>query len=244
MSVMHNAEENGPASLPRLDRERAILGNEVADTLRKEITFGRLQAGSKITEEWVSREVGVSRGPVREAFRALANEGLVVLNAYKGATVADVTLQELQNVLIPVRVVLEREAALRAIETTTSAQGFADLDELVQGMFANAAGEWNEEATRAVIELDVRFHERLTAMGEQYHTLQLWRSIESRIRVAFTRLAPHHRSLTEIAQEHADLLAALRTKDPETVVLELERHIQSSVIELIERAEHDASGRK
>jgi len=223
------------ASLPRMNREQATMQNEIATALRKKITAGELGPGARIAEDWVSSEMGVSRGPVREAIRVLETEGLVIISPYRGATVSDVSLDELRNVLIPVRFILERQASLHAIETMDEAD-FDVLEEIVADMRAIAEAN-SPQSTLAMVDLDVKFHQTLTEFGNQYHTLQLWRSIQSRIRIAFIRLAPHHRDLEEIVEEHASLLRALRTRDMGVVEAELDVHIRSSVIELIDVAE-------
>lgn len=237
MKTGSSAQQDTPvaASLPRMKREQATMQNEIAAALRQKITAGELKPGARIGEDWVSNEMGVSRGPVREAIRSLETEGLVIISPYRGATVSDVSLDELRNVLIPVRFILERQAVTHAITTMTEGD-LAELEEIVSEMKAIAAAD-NPDSTLAMVDLDVKFHQTLTELGNQYHTLQLWRSIQSRIRVAFIRLAPHHRDLTEIADEHASLLAAVRTRNLEVIEAELEVHIRSSVIDLIDIAE-------
>jgi DNA-binding GntR family transcriptional regulator len=211
------------------------MRSEIAEALRQKITAGELVPGTRIAEDWVSTEMGVSHGPVREALRTLENEGLVVVNAYKGASVIDVSTDELRNVLIPVRFILERQACLRAIGTMTE-ENFDELGTIVTQMRQTASTN-DPQSTLALVDLDVKFHELLTEFGHQYHTLQLWRSIESRIRVGFVRLASQHHALDEIADEHEALLKALRTGDPEIISDELEEHIRTSVLALIDRAE-------
>lgn len=221
------------AELPRLNREQSTMRSGITEALRHRIIDGTLPPGTRVAEEWVSREMGVSRGPVREALRELENEGLVVVYAYRGAFVNEITTDELRDVLIPVRLVLEREACLRALPIMTDGD-FRALDEIADEMRVVAAA--NEGgALLALVDLDVRYHEYLTELGGQYHTLQIWRTIQPRIRAGFYRLGSRHRDLLEISEEHKALLAALRTRDPKVAVDALEIHICTTQLALLDQ---------
>jgi DNA-binding GntR family transcriptional regulator len=140
-------------ALPRLRRKQATMRAEIAEALRQMITTGALLPGTRIAEDWVSTEMGVSHGPVREALRALENEGLVVVNAYKGASVIDVSTDELRNVLIPVRFILERQACLHAIDTMTD-ENFEALESIVTQMRLIASTNY-PETMLTLVDLDV-----------------------------------------------------------------------------------------
>src|SRR5262249_61047177 len=89
-------------SRPSRARERVI------ETLREEIMLGKLVDGERLIEDQIARRLETSRGPVREALRQLEHEGLVVSFPYRGAVVAGVSDEEVQHVLIPIRLTLER----------------------------------------------------------------------------------------------------------------------------------------
>lgn len=238
---MKNRQESGSTkastTLPRLDREQATMQAAITDALRRQIIDGTLAPGTRIGEEWISKEMGVSRGPVREAIRVLENEGLLIVHAFKGARVNAISTDELRSVLIPVRFILEREACLRALSTMTDSD-LVELDNLVERM-REVGSSASVDQLMQLVDLDALFHERLTALGGQYHTLQIWRAIQPRIRAGFFRLASAHSDLREIADEHGELLDALRTREPETVTNALEDHICTTQIALIDRAEND-----
>ena len=227
------------AELPRLKREQATMRYGITDALRHRIIDGTLPPGTQVAEEWVSREMGVSRGPVREALRELENEGLLVVRPYRGAFVNEITTEELRDVLIPVRFILERQACLRALPTMTE-KDFEALDNITEQMRSVAASQ-DEGTLLTLVDLDIAYHEYLTELGGQYHTLQLWRSIQPRIRAGFFQLGSRHRDLLEIAKEHKALLAVLRTRDPEAALDALETHICTTQLELVNQL-GDTSG--
>ncbi len=91
----------------------------VADTLREAILDGELQPSEWLREMELARELSVSRTPVREAFRRLASEGLVVIAANQGAMVAHMTIEDILEVYA-VRENLEGLAARLAAKNRTT----------------------------------------------------------------------------------------------------------------------------
>jgi DNA-binding GntR family transcriptional regulator len=77
--------------------EIVSIANRVYVVLQERILKGQLEAGSRIHQENVSEELGVSRTPVREALARLAADGLVELLPNRGARVAEVTLEDMRT---------------------------------------------------------------------------------------------------------------------------------------------------
>jgi DNA-binding GntR family transcriptional regulator len=102
----------------RIDRGRATLAHQVEELLRKEIVRGSRPSGSRLNEVEIAAGYGVSRGPVREALQRLARDGLVVLEAHRGAFVTELGQDEVLE-LFEIRAALEAEAAgLAAMKIT------------------------------------------------------------------------------------------------------------------------------
>ena len=85
------------------------LRDVVFQTLRNAILKGELKPGERLMEIQLAQKLGVSRTPVREALRKLELEGLVIMIPRRGAIVADITIQDLNDVL-EVREALEELA--------------------------------------------------------------------------------------------------------------------------------------
>ena len=194
-------------------------GQQVVEILRSAIITGSYEPGERLIEATLSTELGTSRGPVREALRQLENEGLVMSFPYRGAVVLGVSDDEVQEVLIPIRLTLERYSFLRALETMTD-EDFAELGKQVWLM---------EQAAHAddlprIVEADLRFHEIVIGASGQTHTVQIWRTIWPRIRAYFYRYG-RGQDLGQMVREHRDLLEALQSRDPERMRAVLEQHI-------------------
>lgn len=201
-------------------RQARSLRHQVAHALRETIVSGELPSGHRLVEEELSRQMETSRGPVREALRLLEQEGLVVSRPYRGTVVAEISDTEAREVLVPVRLALERFAFRHAMRLLGTAD-FAELGSLVDAMQRAA----RERDLGALVELDIRFHELVMLRSRQPHSIQLWQAISSRIRSYFYRMGPRHHSLREVADEHRELLEALRSGGDRRLLGVLDRHI-------------------
>ena len=169
-------------------------------------------------ETELSEQLGISRAPVREALRQLEHEGLVVSLPYRATEVLGISQEEIAEVLVPIRLTLETFAFRRALPLL-SGDDLDALGVLVRSMRqAGSIGDLD-----ALAEADVRFHELVIERSGQQHCLQIWRSIQPRVRAYFRRDAPIHSRADEIADEHQELLDVLRRGD-ETQLLETLRH--------------------
>jgi len=213
----------GPAPEPTAIAEGGAKGGprgqQVIETVRTAIISGRFEPGDRLIESTLSAEFGTSRGPVREALRQLENEGLVMSVPYRGAVVLGVSDEEVQEVLIPIRLTLERYSFARAIATMTD-DDFAELGKQI--WLLEQAGKAND--LLKLVEADLGFHEIVISASGQPHTMQIWRTIWPRIRAYFYRYE-QFRSFEETVEEHRELLAALQTRDSAIVLAQLESHI-------------------
>lgn len=80
-----------------IGKDARTLGANIANALRDAIVAGQLLPGQALGQEYLARVFGVSRVPVRESLKQLAAEGLVVVEPHKGAVVARLSLEELDE---------------------------------------------------------------------------------------------------------------------------------------------------
>src|SRR5437588_197221 len=118
----------------------------VQKELERMILAGDLAVGAKLNEVAIAERLGVSRGPVREAFRALEESGLVRLEKNRGVFVRQVSLEEADEIF-EVRATLEEWAGRRVAKRATALE-VRELQALVEGM-EHAAGRGGQGASRA-----------------------------------------------------------------------------------------------
>lgn len=196
------------------------MRQRATDVLRAAIVSGQLRPGDRLKEAELSEQLGISRAPVREALRQLEHEGLVASLPYRATEVLGISQEEIAEVLVPIRLTLETFAFRRALPLLTL-DDLASLGELLRTM-RQAASSGDLDALAAA---DVRFHELIIERSGQPHCLQIWRSIQPRVRAYFRRDAPIHSRLEEIADEHEELLQVLRRGDEVELLETLRRHI-------------------
>ena len=127
--------------------------------------------------------------------------------------------EEVREVLIPIRLTLERFSFTKALDRMTA----EDFGELAKEVWLMGEGARADDLLRCV-EADIRFHEFVLTRSGQPHTTQVWGSIAPRIRAYFFRFG-READLDRIAVEHGQLLEAFQSRDRERLMATLERHI-------------------
>lgn len=209
------------------------LREVVFTTLRQAILKGELKPGERLMEITLANKLGVSRTPIREAIRKLELEGLVVMIPRKGAHVAHITEQELNDVL-EVRRGLEEMAIQKACERITA-------EELVQ--LEKAANVFSEltktDNLVALAEADVKFHDVIYEATHNRRLVQLLNNIREQIyryRMEYLKDADSRKLLNE---EHMAICAAIREKDMQKAHDYICQHIdnqQRSIVKSISEA--------
>lgn len=208
------------SSLPSVPA--ASRRERVAEILREAITTGDLEVGQKLTELELAAQLGTSRAPVREALRQLEQEGLVVSYPYRGTEVLGVSQEEIENVLVPIRVALERFAFDKAMSVVTD-DDIAGLESIIDSMDAAASAG---DLTRLADD-DIRFHEAIVILSGQQHCLQIWRTIQPRVRAYFRRDANYYGDSHAVAEQHRELVRALRSGDRDHGLQAITEHIRT-----------------
>ena len=141
----------------------------VYKSLKNEILHLHLLPGSAVSEIETSNKYNVSRTPVRDAFKALASEGLLEVVPHVGTFVSYIDIREISDILF-MREVIE-QAVLRILATTyTQAQilkirlALNEQQKLIQQMSSFTPEEQNEAGTRFLV-LDNQFHELLFSLA-------------------------------------------------------------------------------
>jgi len=131
------------------------LVEEIVQGLERRILEGTLKPGQRIIEGTLCKTLGVSRSPVREAFRILESKGFVTAEPRKGISVANITHQELNDINV-IRANLESLATYLAVKKQNP-NVLKKLKELHRQM-RNAA---RNESINAYFNLNLKFHETL-----------------------------------------------------------------------------------
>ena len=192
-------------------------------TLRKAILKGELQPGERLMEIALANRLGVSRTPVREAIRMLEHEGLVVMKPRRGAQVAKITEQELNDVL-EVRKSLEMLAANKACERMTEEDMKAMRETGAE--FRKLALNPNCDLT-ALTEADVAFHDTIYRGTRNRRLNQILANLREqmyRFRLEYLKDASIRESLVS---EHEEIMKAVAGRDGEFAAGLIGEHIDN-----------------
>ncbi|TNC29492.1 GntR family transcriptional regulator [Amycolatopsis alkalitolerans] len=188
------------------------------DELRRAIVAGRYRPGQRVGQEEIAGSLGVSVAPVREALRALEQEGQVVYRPRRGYFITELHTADLREIYA-LRQVLEERAVRHALPT---------LDEDAVERIALAARDCAEAARRGDVAAELaanrRFHFGMLESPDQPHTLRvirlLWDSTEAYRAMYYN--SPEERE--ETIGAHDKILDAVRRKAVEEVIAELDEH--------------------
>lgn len=197
------------------------LRDVVFNTLRQAILKGELKPGERLMEIALANRLGVSRTPVREAIRMLELEGLVIMIPRKGAQVAQITEQDLNDVL-EVRLGLEELAVRFACERITDEE-IQELGIAVQEFEKKMA----ENDLSAQAEADVKVHEIIYSATHNRRLVQIINNIREqmyRYRIEYLKDVESRKTLVK---EHYELWEALKRRDAECAVEKICVHIRN-----------------
>jgi DNA-binding GntR family transcriptional regulator len=197
--------------------------------LRRAIVGGELRPGQRVGQEEIAERLGVSLAPVREALAALEQEGQVTYLPRRGYFVTELRIEDLTEIYA-LRELLESRAAVEALSS---------IDEEALGRIELAARDCVEAAERVDVasELDAnrRFHFALLESPRQTHTIRLirllWDSTETYRAMYYN--SPVARAESVLAHER--ILEAIRDRDAERLLAELDAH-RDRALELLSNA--------
>ncbi len=184
-------------------------------TIKNYIWEGRLDEGERLTEDFISRQLGISKSPVREALNRLESEGLIRIEPRKGAFLRSYTIKEVDD-LYDLREALETHAVATAKITPELLSALRQNVERARGfMLANDKLRYIEE--------DMRFHALLVdAAGNRL----LGRSLENiRQQVWLFRRKTYDFSRSRAVAAHTAVVAALAEGDKKAAGRLMREHI-------------------
>jgi len=200
--------------------DNLTLSQRVYEHLRDEILADHLLPGTELSEVALSKELAISRGPIREAMGRLSAEGLITMRPRRRAEVRSLTPQELIDAY-QVREALEVMAVRLAIPRMTEAD-LARLDQLMELM----AGHIAEGAVREFFAANVSFHELLCELSGNPKLQEVHHRLEGEIGRFQSRTLALRGSMDDSLTEHRAILAAIRLRDPDRAAALTADHIR------------------
>lgn len=210
-----------PDEAVRQNRPRRPLHEEAADRLRDMILEGELAPGDRIIEQTLCDRLGLSRTPLREAIKTLTAEGLIVLQPNRGATVASLSLEDIEDTF---RVIGALEALAGELACTRLRND--DVAEIRVLHYQMALHRTRGERLD-YFKLNQRIHERIVELSGNKVLMETHRRLGGRIRRHrfAANLAPER--WDQAIKEHEEMLDALDARDGKRLAEILRRHLDN-----------------
>ena len=206
------------------------IADQIFEQLEKDILSGKYQRGEVLSELRLSKEMNVSRTPIREALLRLAQEN-ILQETGRGMVVIGITNDDMLD-MYDIRLHLEGEAARRAAVSITEEQ-LAQLQELteLQRFYINKQGNSSSEHTK---NLDSQFHEVLyAASGSKSSTEVLVRLHKKMSTSRMASVSKQSRAL-QSNDEHMEICRAMALHDPDAAEEAVLKHVRNAM----DRMEH------
>lgn len=204
--------------------EKRALSDDVASRRRAAILSGAFAPGERLREEQMARALGVSRGPVREALVELERQGLVVINRNRGAVVAQLSRNDLEE-LYTLRLAIEELAIRRAAVFSDPQRNAAMQYRIDEMQMALERGITEQQAA----ELDLQFHDLIYEAANHRRLNDAWTNMRPQIHILLL-----NRNLADVdfremlVSGHQALLDDIVHADPDRAALTLHEHLGGS----------------
>lgn len=210
------------------------LRGRVFHRLREDILSGKYKEGDELKEVAIGEELGVSRTPVREAFRQLELEGLIQIIPNKGAYVTGITEKDVKDIYM-IRSLLEGLCARWACEHITDEQMEEMEENIYLAKFHAQKGHLEQMA-----ELDNRFHDILyEACNSKMLEHQLKDFHEYVLRVRKKTLSNVNRG-PKSNEEHEQIMEAIKAKDADKAEKLANMHMINAYENMVQSGLHEA----
>lgn len=213
--------------------QTSSLSSVVQEELERMILSGELKPGAKLTEVALAARLGVSRGPLREAFRMLEEAGLVRTEKNRGVFVRDLPVEEAIEIF-DLRAAMD-ELVGRRLAGSIAPAALKEIRGLVDRM---------EQAVKAKDAhayhlLNLRFHDRLVELAGNGKLTAVYRKLIKELSL-FRRLNLADGGLMPVsANEHRQIVKAIAAGDGEAAGRAMFRHVMESKERTIRNHQHE-----
>ncbi|WP_257645113.1 GntR family transcriptional regulator [Pseudomonas putida] len=199
--------------------QRQSIPSQIAESLRERILCGELKQGETLVQELIAAEYGVSRMPVREAFKQLESAGLIQARLHKGSVITTPSVEHVME-LYELRLLLESELLRASIPRMSKGHlvaAEAILPELEKAYLDHDVNQWGR--------LNWMFHKSLYVASERVKTLSIIESVNLQVDRYVRLQLILDEKLARAADDHRELLRLCRMKSVDEAVECLREHI-------------------
>lgn len=208
---------------PGIERAGHSFADQAEAALREQIVSGHRAPGDRLNEVEIAAELGVSRGPLREAMQRLARDGLVQVQPHRGSFVRNLVPDEIVE-LFEVRIALECTAARLAAERRDD----ADVNAL-SGLLDSSAKAVTETGDAPHYPAHLDLHERVAMISGNARLHRSIVQINQELKLVRAASGFRPERAPRALVEHADVVSAIVDADAEQAAQLMHKHLLESL---------------
>ncbi len=202
--------------------KRITITEEITQLIRQAILEGHFENGQQLTESRISKEFSISRAPVREALRELANKGLVTHYPNRGYFIREFEYTDVEEICL-LRIALEKLAVKLVIERATDKE-IKEFEKIVKEM--ETSTENIEQASLS----DYKFHQKICLLTKHQYLQDYWILMADQMGLAIANI---NRSFSDastgFAGGHREIFELIQSRELNKAELAIESHILQGV---------------
>jgi DNA-binding GntR family transcriptional regulator len=212
---------------------RSTLPEAAAERLRTLIIEGTLAPGARLNERELSEQLGVSRTPLREAFRILAGDGLLTQLPNRGAQVVSLSAEDARHAF-------DVMGALEGLAGELAVARVADADiETLRALQAEMEAAHAARDLPAYYRVNRAIHDRLNAIAGNPILAHTYRTLNARLHALRFRSNLNTAKWNQAVAEHRDMIAALAARDGAALRDILIRHLRAKQQAVLETMKNE-----
>lgn len=193
------------------------LTETIAEKIRQQLILGELRAGQRLSEPAICEQLGVSRNPVREAFRTLIKEGLLRHEPNKGVSVVVPSIADIVDIY-RVRRIIECQALTMSWPSHPSHRRMKEA--LEQAIEARDAGNWQDVGSA-----NIAFHAAIVGLADSPRLSTMYADISAELRLVFGLIDDQEYMHHPYVDQNARILAIFESGDTAAVVKAMEEYL-------------------
>ena len=212
----------------------SVLADYAYSEILKMILSGEIEPGSRIREDILAEQLGISRTPVREAVNRLTQTGFITIVKRKGLYCVKITRQDLLN-LLELRVALESFSVEKCIDLAADEDidpvqhTIEEFNKQLSLILSNDENDIRKELALIHNEYDVRFHVGIAQVSNSIRLIQYVTEVETMLLIARQRIYRSDDWIKIVRlswAQHQQMVESIRARNKEAARALLEDHLK------------------
>ncbi|AWB10554.1 MAG TPA: GntR family transcriptional regulator [Thermodesulfobium narugense] len=200
-------------------RRKHLLSDEAYEKLKKHIFLGKIKVGELETERGLAERFNISRTPIREAILKLEKEGLVTVIPREGILIGSLNRFDLKEIF-EIRRLLESFSAEKLARVKSDID-FSKLEKII----INARKRISKKNYVGFVDLDREFHSTIAELTKNRYVVRFLEDIRDVMSLSGIKALTKSWNYEQVLQEHAEILDAIKKKDPSSAKKAMDKHL-------------------